>query len=94
MRLYVNFFQPVLKLMSKEREGAKVSKHYDTAKTPYERLLAAGVLKEGERAAMERLYQSLNPVRLRKEIDEALGRLWKLREREVASREKETAACR
>ena len=36
LRLYVNFFQPALKLISKKREGAKVTKKYDKAKTPNE----------------------------------------------------------
>jgi hypothetical protein len=43
-RLYINFFQPVMKLVSKSRHGAKVYKVYDTAQTPYQRLLRSGVL--------------------------------------------------
>ena len=38
-RLYVNFFQPNMKLVHKSRNGAKVHKFYDTAQTPYRRLL-------------------------------------------------------
>ncbi|NDA64655.1 MAG: transposase, partial [Chitinophagia bacterium] len=34
LRLYINFFQPSLKLLSKKRDGAKVTKKYDKAKTP------------------------------------------------------------
>ena len=48
LRLYVNFFQPVMKLPSKTRRGAKVHKVYDRARTPYQRLLEAGVLLEAE----------------------------------------------
>ncbi len=33
VRLYTNFFQPSMKLVSKERIGAKVKKKYDAAKT-------------------------------------------------------------
>ena len=36
---YVNYFQPVLKLISKTRVGSKVTKKYDRAKTPYRRVL-------------------------------------------------------
>ena len=43
-RLYVNFFQPDMKLIHKTRHGARVHKVYDSAQTPYQRLLAAGVL--------------------------------------------------
>lgn len=82
LRLYVNFFQPVLKLLSKERQGAKVVKHYDVAQTPYERLCASKVLEPAQEAALEKLYQSLNPVQLRKQIDQALEKLWALAERE------------
>src|SRR5579871_209219 len=44
LRLYLNFFQPMRKLVAKERHGAKVHKVYDEAATPYRRLLASGVL--------------------------------------------------
>ena len=40
LRLYTNYFQPVMKLKSKERNGAKVKKIHDEPKTPYQRLLA------------------------------------------------------
>jgi hypothetical protein len=39
LRLYVNFFQPVLKLIGKDRVGEKVIKRYDTVTTPYQRVL-------------------------------------------------------
>ncbi len=44
LRPYVNFFQPLCKLVSKERHGARVLKRYDRAQTPYRRLLASGTL--------------------------------------------------
>jgi hypothetical protein len=39
-RLFVNFFQPSFKLLSKTRDGAKVTKKYHLPATPCERLLA------------------------------------------------------
>ncbi len=39
LRLYVNFFQPSLKLLEKHRKGAKVTRHYEPARTPYQRVL-------------------------------------------------------
>jgi len=44
--LSTNFFQPTCKLVAKERVGAKVHKKYDTAQTPYQRLLKTGVLDQ------------------------------------------------
>jgi len=79
-RLYVNFFQPVMKLVSKTRHGAKVHKIYDTAQTPYQRLLKAGILTEGKRQELAAIYHLLNPVTLPKQINENLERLWDLAE--------------
>ena len=36
----INLFTPQQKLVSKTRTGAKVTKRYDKAQTPYQRLLA------------------------------------------------------
>jgi len=79
---YANFFQPIGKLVHKERVGAKVTKHYDLARTPYKRLLETGLLQEAERLSLEREYQSLNPVHLKSQIDAALDKLWKLAQQE------------
>jgi hypothetical protein len=40
LHLYANFFQPVLKLVSKELMDKKTIKHYDRAATPFQRVLA------------------------------------------------------
>ena len=81
VRLYANFFQPVMQLKHKTRNGAKLHKVYDTAKTPYQRVLDAGVLEPRQRLALERQYQTLNPVKLRAQIDQALDHLWSLADR-------------
>jgi hypothetical protein len=81
LRLYANFFQPLRKLIGKQRVGSKVVKEYDVARTPYRRLLETGMLGEEPRIELEQRYQSLNPARLRAEIEAALEGLWKLAER-------------
>ena len=40
VRLYVNGFQPSMKLRTKHREGSKVSRTYHDARTPVQRLVA------------------------------------------------------
>jgi len=80
LRVYVNFFQPVMKLVTKTRHGAKVHKVYDTARTPYQRLLQAGVLTEAKRQELAAVYHGLNPVLLLKHINENLETLWNLAE--------------
>jgi transposase InsO family protein len=71
LRLYLNYFRPIRKLVSKERHGARVGKRYDDAATPYQRLLAMGVLDESTRSRLQAEYEALNPVRLLAEIAEA-----------------------
>ena len=72
LRLHVNFFQPVQKLVTRVRVGRRVRRVYDRAQTPYQRLCATGVLKPEAREALDRLYQSLNPLQLRRQLDAAL----------------------
>lgn len=81
LRLYVNFFQPVLKLLGKSRHGAKVHKVYDVAQTPYQRLLKSGVLAEEKRRELESVYTALNPVTLLRQIRGFVEHLWTLAER-------------
>ncbi len=77
-RLHVNFFQPVQKLVTKTRQGARAHRVYDRAQTPYQRLCAAGVLTPAKRQELEALYQSLNPLQLRRDLEAELDRLWAL----------------
>jgi hypothetical protein len=69
LRLYVNFFQPVQKLVAKERVGAKVRKLYDIAKTPYQRVLASEQVSKESKRALREQYARLNPTALLRQID-------------------------
>lgn len=62
-RLFVNFFQPSLKLDTKERVGGKVRKRYLPAKTPYQRLLDANIT-DSQRRALRAQFESLDPIEL------------------------------
>lgn len=75
LRLMTNFFSPQMKLKEKTRDGARVSKPYDEAKTPYQRLLAAAVLPEQDEERLAALYLSLNPVELQRKIGRIQKRL-------------------
>jgi hypothetical protein len=65
-----NFLQPVRKLKEKVREGGKVRRVYEKPRTPYQRLLELGTLKPQQRRALEARYQSLDPVKLRRRIEQ------------------------
>lgn len=78
VRLYVNFFQPVMKLTKRERVGSKVKKHYDTAKTPYQRVMEADPVSEESKDALRRQYAELNPAALLRQIETLQQELWYL----------------
>ena len=75
LRLYINFFQPVSKLVRKSRHGAKVYKVYDAAQTPYQRLLRSGVLTEDKKRELADMYGTLNPVALLQQIRQSVEQL-------------------
>lgn len=73
---YLNFCQPIRRLVAKERVGARMHKRYDTAQTPYQRLLATGVLSVEQQAALTDRFTRINPVALRVQLDRELRALW------------------
>lgn len=68
IRLYTNFFQPQMKLISKTRVGSKVIKKYDKAKTPYQRVLMCPDIDRQNKINLTIQYNSLNPVELKRKI--------------------------
>ncbi len=81
LRLWVNHWQPLLKLVSKERNGGKVTRHYDIAQTPYRRVLAAGVLSQQASVLLEKEHESSGPASLRRQLGVEIEALWTLGER-------------
>jgi len=77
VRLYVNFFQPSMKLRLKEREGGKLRRRYDPAKTPFQRLLATEVLSTEDRVRLTTIAQALDPVQLLRQIEQLQDALWR-----------------
>ena len=75
LRLYTNFFLPVMKLMEKTRIGSQVRKKYDEARTPYRRTL--DYLSKKDQAALREQYESLNPAELKRKIDRLQNRILK-----------------
>jgi hypothetical protein len=68
LRLYVNCFQPSMKLQSKQREGKKVRYVYDPAKTPLQRLLLSGVLPAQKQQELIEVASALDPIRLFQQV--------------------------
>jgi len=80
LHAYVNFFQPVRKLIHKERQGAKVYKQYDEARTPHQRAMLLESVDRRHKLRMQHEYLRLNPAELRRRIDANLKQLWRLPE--------------
>jgi len=78
LRLYINFFQPVLKLVGKDRVDGKTIRKYDQAKTPFRRVLNLDELPLDIKAGLLNQYMQLNPVTLRESIDAKMALLWKI----------------
>ncbi len=75
---YVNYFQPVLKLMSKIRAGSKVTKKYDKAKTPFRRVLESEHIDDKIKKSLKREYVRLNPAELKRNFARLQDKLLKL----------------
>ena len=78
LRLFINFFQPTMKLKEKIRVGSKYKRIYDTAKTPYQRVLDCPEVPEEKKEALRKQYATLDPVKLKKAIDRKVAKIVKL----------------
>lgn len=76
LRLFNNFFRPVMKIESKEKVNNSVCrKKYDTAQTPYQRLMKSKQIAKDKKKELKTLYLSLNPVQLKKIINQKIKRI-------------------
>jgi len=70
LRLYINCFQPSMKLLSKQRDGKKVRCVYDPAKTPLQRLFLSGVLPAQKQQELLEVAQALDPIGLFQQVEQ------------------------
>lgn len=77
LRLYTNFFQPVMKLREKIRSGSRLTRRYDQPQTPYRRLMAHPGVTETTKHALQHQYQKLNPAELKRTIDRLQTKLFR-----------------
>ncbi len=65
---YQNFFQPVMRLKTKVRDGARVTRKYDTPLTGYQRVLKRRDIPRETKQKLRERYKKLNPKKLLLEI--------------------------
>jgi hypothetical protein len=71
----------------RRRRHHRHGKRYDAARTPYQRLLGAGVLAPAEQQALAAQQEALDPIALARDIERALDTLWKLADTRPAGAE-------
>ena len=77
-RNFTNLLCTQQKLISRERVGAKVIKRHDSAQTPHQRLLAAGVLTPAKKTSLTRTRNAIRPGDLQRRIDALTTQLERL----------------
>ena len=87
LRLYKNFFQPVMKLKEKIRDKGKVHRKYDAPLTPHQRTMESKLISEETKDKLTKIYLSLNPAELKRGIDKKVHLLFKAYEEKNKGRE-------
>lgn len=64
-----NFFCPNLKLLSKNRKGAKTIRKYSPPQTPFQRLIDCKDLAQDQKGKLQSRYRKLNPLQLKEDIE-------------------------
>ena len=68
LRLQINFFKPVMKMVAKQRRGSRIWKKYDVPKTPYRRICESPEVAAKIKRQLAQEYEKLNPAQLARQI--------------------------
>ena len=81
LRLMMNLFQPSVKLKERRRVGARLTRRYDPARTPFDRLrdFYAGRPLPGETRALATIHEHTNPFDLAHTIERKLDHVQHVR---------------
>jgi hypothetical protein len=88
----INLFTPQQKLLTKTRVGAKVTKTYDAAQTPYQRLLAhPEALDEIDARRLAGQLEASNPAAVRRQVGHLCSTLLQRVRRKTVTARAQTA---
>jgi transposase InsO family protein len=90
--LLTNYFYPQQKLISKVRDGAKVTKKYDRATTPHRRAAGHDSVSAEDKTILTDTHAELNPAAVQREIQALTDRLLTLTTSKAAASSKPRAA--
>ena len=85
---FANYFLPQQKLIFKQRNGAKVTKRYDIAKTPHQRAVTHPEVRKRPIITMNAAFKRLQPAALSRQILALTGELEVLAQAKKAPRSK------
>jgi hypothetical protein len=76
VRLFVNCFQPSMKLVCKECDAEHVRRVYDPARMPWQRLVLSGILPESSQQSFSEVVQVLDPLEVLHQLERLQRALW------------------
>lgn len=74
--LYMNLFQPSVKLLKTERKGSRKNRLYSQPLTPLDRLLASEHIDQSQKEELIALRERLDPFELAETVDQKLQQIW------------------
>jgi hypothetical protein len=79
LRLYMNLFQPSVKLIQTIRKGSRRTRRYDNPRTPLDRLLDSNTGDSRKIEQLQALRERTDPFELAARVQEKLETIWSLR---------------
>jgi hypothetical protein len=92
--LLTNYFYPQQKLVSKVRNGAKVTKKYDTATTPHRRAAAHPGVTAADKTKLADTHSAINPAAIQRQIHALTTELLTLTTTKAGPKSKTAASTR
>jgi hypothetical protein len=74
--LYMNLFQPSVKLLKTKRKGSRKNRLYSRPLTPLDRLLASEHIDQSQKEKLMALRESLDPFELSEVVNQKLQQIW------------------
>lgn len=72
---YLNHFVPSRKCVEKVRIGSKYKRKYDTAQTPYTRVMQHSSIDQAVKDKLKAEHEQLNPLLLKKQVDTLIAQI-------------------
>jgi len=78
LNLLINYFYPSQKIISKTRNGAKVTKQYEPCRTPFDRLIDSPFIAQEAKQKAQELRNKLSLIAVKQNLEDALQKLFKI----------------